>query len=60
MRGPVSSSPPWSPTAVAAANGEVYVLEYLHTPGDDRREWLARVRKIARDGTVTTLGTTRR
>lgn len=41
---------PWSPTAVAIANGELYVLEYLHTPGDDRREWIPRVRKITRDG----------
>ncbi|HEY0593994.1 MAG TPA: hypothetical protein VGF40_19640 [Thermoanaerobaculia bacterium] len=55
------SSPPWSPTAVAVRSGEVYVLEYLHTPGDDRRQWLPRVRKIGRDGRVTALGgTTRR
>ena len=51
---------PWSPTAVAVANGEVYVLEYLHTASDDRREWLPRVRKIAANGTVTTLATSNR
>jgi hypothetical protein len=47
---------PWSPTAVAIANGEVYVLEYSHTASDDRREWLPRVRKITRTGAVVTLG----
>lgn len=49
------SSPPWSPTAVAVAGGSVYVLEYLHTPGDDRREWLPRVRRVASSGSVSTL-----
>lgn len=47
---------PWSPTAVAIANGEVYVLEYTNTASDDRREWMPRVRKIARNGAVTMLG----
>lgn len=47
---------PWSPTAVAVANGEVYVLEYLHTASDNRVEWLPRVRKISRAGRVSTLG----
>jgi hypothetical protein len=41
---------PWSPTAVALAGREVYVLEYLHTSSDDRREWLPRVRRLAPDG----------
>lgn len=54
------TSPPWSPTAAAVAGGEVYVLEYLHTATDDRRQWLPRVRKIARDGRVTTLVESRR
>lgn len=47
---------PWSPTAVALANGEVYVLEYSHTASDDRSEWFPRVRKISRTGVVTMLG----
>ena len=47
---------PWSPTAVAVANGEVYVLEYSHTASDDRTEWFPRVRRIARDGAVMTVG----
>lgn len=46
---------PYSPTAVAVFNGEVYALEYLHTASDDRREWLPRVRKVTRTGTVVTL-----
>lgn len=41
---------PWSPTAVALSGGDVYVLEYLHTATDNRREWLPRVRKISPDG----------
>lgn len=49
---------PWSPTDVAFANGEVFVLEYLHTASDDRREWLPRVRRIGRDGKVVTLAQT--
>jgi hypothetical protein len=38
---------PWAPTAVAVLGDDVYVLEYLHTVGDVRRDWLPRVRKIA-------------
>lgn len=37
---------PWSPTAVAVAGPDVHVLEYLHTPTDNRQEWVPRVRKI--------------
>jgi hypothetical protein len=55
----LTSTSPWSPTAVAVGNGEVYVLEYLHTASDDRREWLPRVRKVQRNGTVITLAATK-
>jgi sugar lactone lactonase YvrE len=41
---------PWAPTDVAVHDGIVYVLEYLHTPGDDRLEWMPRIRKITPDG----------
>jgi hypothetical protein len=54
------ASSPWSPTAVAVSGGNVYVLEYLHTPGDNRREWLPRVRKISADGAVVTVATIER
>ncbi|HUR80847.1 MAG TPA: hypothetical protein VM733_08775 [Thermoanaerobaculia bacterium] len=49
------TSSPWAPTAVAVANGEVFVLEYSHDAGDDRKRWIPRVRKIDRNGTVTML-----
>ena len=48
---------PWSPTGVALSGNDLYVLEYLHTPGDNRREWIPRVRKIGADGKVSTLAT---
>ena len=52
---------PWSPTAVAVRGRDIYVLEYVHTASDDRREWLPRVRKIAHYGKVSTLaGNTRK
>ena len=53
---------PWSPTAVAIAGDTLYVLEYLHPDGDpqDRREWVPRVRKVAPDGTVSTVVTIER
>lgn len=44
---------PWSPTDVAVHGGNLYVLEYLHTASDNRREWLPRVRRIAPDGTMS-------
>jgi hypothetical protein len=46
---------PWSPTAVAWRSGDVYALEYLHTATDNRREWLPRVRKLAPNGSVSTV-----
>jgi sugar lactone lactonase YvrE len=52
----LKASAPWSPTAVAVAGRDVYVLEYLHTASDNRREWIPRVRKISASGTVSTLG----
>lgn len=46
----VTTESPWSPTAVAVSGNDLYVLEYFHTPGDNRREWIPRVRKVSRDG----------
>lgn len=51
---------PWSPTAVALLGNDVYVLEYLHTANEERREWLPRVRKISLDGKTTILATINR
>jgi hypothetical protein len=47
------SEPPWSPTGVAVFRGEVYVLECDHALRAD--EYAPRVRKLGRDGTITTL-----
>lgn len=54
------SEAPWSPTAVAVAEGNVYVLEYLHTPGENRVEWLPRVKRIGPDGRAVILATVAR
>ena len=48
---------PWSPTAVAVHGGDVYVLEYTNANGGAADGWTPRVRKLARDGKVTTLAT---
>jgi hypothetical protein len=48
---------PWAPTAVALFGGNMYVLEFLHTARDVRRDWLPRVRRIASDGTSTIIAT---
>jgi sugar lactone lactonase YvrE len=41
---------PWAPTDVAVFGDLVYVLEFSHTAGDDRTEWMPRVRKLTPDG----------
>jgi formylglycine-generating enzyme required for sulfatase activity len=51
---------PWSPTGVAVRGEEVLVLEYLHTPSGDRRDWTPRVRKLSRDGTVAVVAAVER
>ncbi len=48
---------PWSPTAVAYFGSDLYVLEFLHTASDERREWLPRLRKITSDGKATVIAT---
>jgi hypothetical protein len=48
---------PWSPTGVAVHQGDVYVLEYTNANGSSREGWRPRVRKLAREGRVTTLVT---
>jgi sugar lactone lactonase YvrE len=54
---------PWSPTGVTVFRGEVYVLEWRDAPPSEletRTAWIPRVRKIAADGTVTTIATVTR
>jgi sugar lactone lactonase YvrE len=48
---------PWSPTGVAVQGDDVYVLEYTNANGHFTEGWLPRVRKLGRDGKVTTLTT---
>jgi len=48
---------PWSPTGVAVRGDDVYVLEYEHPHSQNKVDWRPRVRKLARDGKVTTLVT---
>lgn len=47
----VQTQSPWAPTAVALFGTDVFVVEFLHTVNDLRREWLPRLRKISADGT---------
>jgi sugar lactone lactonase YvrE len=51
------TSSPWSPTGVAVFGTDLYVLEYFHTAGDNRRDWLPRVRKLTSDGHLVTVVT---
>jgi len=48
---------PWSPTGVAVVGEEVYVLEYTNATAGADKGWRPRVRKLGRDGKVTTLAT---
>ena len=51
---------PWTPTGVDVFKGEVYVLEYDDETPTEGRTWPPRVRKVGRDGKVTTLATVTR
>jgi hypothetical protein len=56
----LETNSPWTPTAVAVFQGEVYILEWHDVPADQmevRSAWIPRVRKIARNGRVITLAT---
>jgi hypothetical protein len=51
---------PWTPTGIAVFHGEVYVLEWHDVAPsleEVRKAWIPRIRKIGRDGKVTTLAT---
>jgi hypothetical protein len=60
MRTVLRAEAPWSPTGVALFGSDLYVLEYLHTSGDDRKAWIPRVRKVGADGSVKTLAVVKR
>jgi sugar lactone lactonase YvrE len=53
----LKSERPWSPTGVAVSGEDVYVLEYTHAHANADKGWRPRVRKLGRDGKVTTLAT---
>jgi hypothetical protein len=49
---------PWTPTGVAVFNGEVFILEWHDVTAENlevRIAWIPRIRKIGRDGKVTTI-----
>lgn len=51
----LTSERPWSPCAVALHDGDVYVLEWTNPNDGPSAGWRPRVRKLARDGKLTTL-----
>lgn len=53
----LKAEPPWSPTGVALHGDDIYVLEYSHANSEKHEDWQPRVRKLARDGKITTLAT---
>jgi hypothetical protein len=48
---------PWSPTGVAVHGEDVYVLEYTNPNSPNHADWRPRVRRLDRNGHVTTLVT---
>jgi sugar lactone lactonase YvrE len=53
----LKAEPPWSPTGIAVHGDAIYLLEYPNQMDEKREEWVPRVRKVSRDGKVTTLVT---
>ena len=59
----LQTASPWTPTAVALFQGEVYILEWHDVTPENlevRSAWIPRVRKIGLDGKVTTIATVSR
>lgn len=48
---------PWAPSGVAVHNDDVYVLEHINPNSESHQDWPPRVRRLGRDGKVTTLAT---
>lgn len=51
----LKSERPWSPTGVTVSNGNIYVLEYTNANGPRTEGWKPRIRKIDKDGKITTI-----
>jgi hypothetical protein len=59
----LQESNPWTPTGIAVFHGEIYVLEWHDVAPsleEVREAWIPRIRKIEKDGKVTTLVTVSR
>jgi sugar lactone lactonase YvrE len=52
----LKSEAPWSPTGLALRDGELYVAEWTNAHSQ-QHDYRPRVRKVARDGRITTIGT---
>jgi len=48
---------PWAPCGVAFHRGDVYVLEHINPNSEAHEDWPPRIRKLTKDGSVTTLFT---
>ena len=46
---------PWSPSGVALRGDDLYVLEHVNANSEVHEDWPPRVRRVGRDGKVTTL-----
>lgn len=51
------SESPWAPSGVAMHGEDIYVLEHINANSEAHEDWPPRVRRIERDGSVTTLVT---
>ena len=51
------ASDSWSPTGVAVAGTDLYVLEFRYIEVERAEDWLPRIRKVAQDGTPTVIAT---
>jgi hypothetical protein len=54
------ASDAWTPTGVAISGDDLYVLEYRYIESERREDWLPRVRKVTRDGKVSTVAAVER
>jgi sugar lactone lactonase YvrE len=48
---------PWAPCGVALHRGDLYVLEHINPNSEAHEDWPPRVRRLTKDGRVTTLFT---
>ena len=53
----LKSESPWAPCGVALHGNDLYVLEHINANSEAHEDWPPRVRRLGRDGKVTTLVT---